>query len=104
MTLKPAHLTEEQRKILCAVALTGGAYWLFRTQPWRNGKLAVATANGAGRATGEATDAPGAGSPRAMTPGAKPPSGNSQAANGQRASGRQPAQHEPSGPPTSASP
>ncbi len=23
--------------VLCAVALTGGAYWLFRTQPWRNG-------------------------------------------------------------------
>src|SRR5262252_3467077 len=90
--------------ILCAVALTGGAYWLFRTQPWRNGKLAVATANGAGRATGEAIDAPGAGSPGAMTPGAKPPSGNGQAANGQRANGQQPAQHEPSGPPTSASP
>ena len=92
--------------ILCAVALTGGAYWLFRTQPWRNGngKLAVATANGAARATGEATDAPGAGSPGAITPGAKPPSGNGQAANGQRANGRQPAQHEPGGPPTSASP
>jgi len=86
--------------ILCAVALTGGAYWLFRTQPWRNGngKLAVATPNGAGRATGEATGGPGAGSPGAMTPGATPPGGNGQAANGQ------PAQHEPSGPPTSANP
>jgi len=86
--------------ILCAVALTGGAYWLFRTQPWRNGngKLAVATPNGAGRATGEATGGPGAGSPGAVTPGATPPGGNGQAANGQ------PAQHEPSGPPTSANP
>ena len=86
--------------ILCAVALTGGAYWLFRTQPGRygNGKLAVATPNGAGRATGEATGGPGAGSPGAMTPGATPPGGNGQAANGQ------PAQHEPSGPPTSANP
>jgi hypothetical protein len=87
--------------ILCAVALTGGAYWLFRTQPWHNGngKLAVATANGAGRATGEVSDAPGVGSLGAMTPGAQPPGGNGQAADGQ-----QPAQHEPSGPPTSASP
>jgi hypothetical protein len=92
--------------ILCALALTGGAYWLFRTQPWRNGngKLAVATANGASRATGEAASAPGAGSPGAMTPGARPPDGNGQAANGQRANGQQPAQHEPSGPPTSSSP
>src|SRR6516165_8585240 len=34
--------------VLCAVALTGGTYWLFRTQPWRNGngKLTAATANG----------------------------------------------------------
>jgi uncharacterized protein len=84
--------------ILCAVALTGGAYWLFRAQPWRNGngKLAVATAGGA---AGEATGAPGAGPTGAMALEAGPPGGNGQAPNGQ-----QPAQHEPSGPPTSASP
>jgi uncharacterized membrane protein YfcA len=95
--------------VLCAVALTGGAYWLFRTQPWRNGngKLAVATANGAGRATAEAAGSPGAGSPGATAPGAGPPGSNGQAADGQRANGQQhangqqPAQHEPSGPPTS---
>jgi hypothetical protein len=48
--------------ILCAVALTGGAYWLFRTQPWRsNGKLATAAANGSSRASanGHGTAPPG---------------------------------------------
>jgi len=68
--------------VLCAVALTGGAYWLFRTQPWRNGngKLAVAAANGAGSANGSR---------------AAPPGPNGQHANGQRAV----AEQEPTGPP-----
>jgi hypothetical protein len=68
--------------ILCAVALTGGAYWLFRTQPWRsNGKLATATANGSSRAgaNGSATALPGT---------------NGQHANGQHAV----AEQETSGP------
>src|SRR5262252_5646758 len=57
--------------VLCAVALTGGAYWLFRTQPWRNGngRLAAALANGSGRAS----------------PDGSAPPGNGQAANGQAA-------------------
>jgi hypothetical protein len=87
--------------VLCAVALTGGAYWLFRTQPWRNGKLAVADGNGAQRATAEAIDSRGSGSPGATAPRAGPPGGNGRAVNGQRGNGQQPAQHEPSGPPTS---
>jgi len=68
--------------VLCAVALTGGAYWLFRTQPWRNGngKLAVAAANGARSANGS---------------GAAPAGPNGQHANGQRAA----AEQEPAGPP-----
>src|SRR5215831_17447551 len=56
--------------VLCAVALTGGTYWLFRTQPWRNGKLAVASANGASSANAS---------------GAPPPGGNGQHPNGQHA-------------------
>ena len=78
--------------VLCALALTGGAYWLFRTQPWRNGKRALAIANGARGAA---------------APDAGPPDSNGQAGNGrraygqQRANGQQSAQHEPSGPPTS---
>jgi uncharacterized membrane protein YfcA len=32
--------------ILCIVALGGGAYWLFRAQPWRNGRQALAPADG----------------------------------------------------------
>src|SRR5215467_3712732 len=87
--------------VLCAVALTGGAYWLFRTQPWRNGKLAIAAVNGSGKAATDATDSRGPDAPGATAPGAGPPGGNGQAANGQRANGQQPAQHEPSGPPTS---
>jgi uncharacterized membrane protein YfcA len=89
--------------VLCAVALTAGAYWLFRAQPWRNGdgKLAVATANGAGGATVPATGSPGAGSPGATAPGAGPPGSNGQAGHGQRANGQQSAQHEGSGPHTS---
>src|SRR6516162_7976357 len=93
--------------VLCAVALTGGTYWLFRTQPWRNGKLAVADGNGAREATAEAIDSRGPGSPGATAPGAGPPGGIGHAGNGQRANGQQDAngqqsaRHEPSGPPTS---
>src|SRR5215470_12036038 len=60
--------------VLCAVALTGGTYWLFRTQPWRNGKLAVASANGASSANAS---------------GAPPPGGNGQHPNGQHAAAEQ---------------
>jgi uncharacterized protein len=93
--------------VLCAVALTGGAYWLFRTQPWRNGKLAVANGNGARWATAEAIGSRGPGSPGDTAPGAGPPGGNGQAANGRRANGQrhangqQSAEHESSGPPIS---
>jgi uncharacterized membrane protein YfcA len=31
---------------LCAVALAGGSYWLARAQPWRNGRQAIAPADG----------------------------------------------------------
>jgi uncharacterized membrane protein YfcA len=31
---------------LCIVALAGGGYWLARSQPWRNGRPALAPANG----------------------------------------------------------
>jgi hypothetical protein len=91
--------------ILCAVALTGGAYWLFRTQPWRNGKVAVAGANGAGGATTERRGSRGSGSPEATAPGDGPPGGNGHVANGRRGNGQQhvnghqPARHEPSDPP-----
>src|SRR5262249_40676576 len=57
--------------VLCAVALTGGTYWLFRTQPWRNGKLAVAPADQAGSAHGAAAARAG-GATRATRPGAPP--------------------------------
>ena len=32
--------------ILCIVALGGGGYWLLRAQPWRNGRQALAPADG----------------------------------------------------------
>jgi len=85
--------------VLCAVALTGGTYWLFRTRPWRNGKLAVANGNGTRGATAGAIDSRGSGSRGVTAPGAGPPGGSAHAANGQHANGQQPAQHEPSGPP-----
>jgi uncharacterized membrane protein YfcA len=93
--------------VLCAVALTGGAYWLFRTQPWRNGKLAVANGNAGRGATAGAMDSSGSGSPGATAPGAGPPGGNGYVGNGQRANGQQnangqqSAEHESSGPPIS---
>ncbi|HEV3068612.1 MAG TPA: sulfite exporter TauE/SafE family protein [Streptosporangiaceae bacterium] len=74
--------------ILCAVLLTAGAYWLFRTQPWRNGngngRAAVASASGAATANGS---------------GAAPPGSNGQHANGQ-ADGQHAAEHEASPPST----
>jgi len=72
--------------VLCAVALTGGAYWLFRTQPWRNGngKLTAATANGTGRASANGS-------------GAAPPGRNGQHANGQHAAAEREASPPPSG-------
>jgi uncharacterized membrane protein YfcA len=72
--------------ILCAVALTGGAYWLFRTRPWRNGngKLAAASSNGTRSMNGSGAAPP-------------PPSGQ---ANGQRPNGQHAAaEQEPSPPP-----
>jgi hypothetical protein len=69
--------------VLCAVALTAGAYWLFRTQPWRNGKLAFASANGSSRASANGSGAP-------------PPGLNGQHPNGQHAA----AEHQASGPPS----
>jgi hypothetical protein len=84
--------------VLCAVALTGGCYWLFRTQPWRNGngKLATATANGSSQVSANGS-------------GAAPPGTNGQHANGQHANGQHAngqnaaAEHEASGPPTTSS-
>jgi len=68
--------------ILCAIALGGGAFWLFRAQPWRNGngRLAAAAANRAGRLNGSAD-------------------GHATNGNGQHASGQRPAEQEASGPP-----
>jgi len=93
--------------VLCAVALTGGAYWLFRTQPWRNGKPAVANGNAPRGATAEAIGSRGPGSPGGTAPGAGPPGGNGQVPNGRRANGQQhgndqqSAEHESSSPPAS---
>src|SRR5690348_5328203 len=93
--------------VLCAVALTGGAYWLFRTQPWRNGKPGVANGNAPRGATAEAIGSRGPGSPGGTAPGAGPPGGNGQVPNGRRANGQQhgndqqSAEHESSSPPAS---
>ena len=38
--------------MLCAVALAAGAFWLIRTQPWRNGRSVTAPAAGQGTASG----------------------------------------------------
>jgi uncharacterized membrane protein YfcA len=70
--------------ILCAVLLAGAIYWLVRTKPWRNGWMAAATANGAGRANGS---------------GKAPPGANGQHADGQQATGQQAAAQEASPPP-----
>jgi uncharacterized membrane protein YfcA len=80
--------------ILCAVALAGGALWLYRIKPWRNGngRLAAATANGSGRAATAAAGAPG--SPGAGPPGSNGQHADGQHADGQHADGHQPAPHE----------
>jgi uncharacterized protein len=72
--------------VLCAVALTGGAYWLFRTQPWRNGngKLATAFANGPGRAGANGPGRAGANGSGAA-PATNGQQGNGLHANGQHA-------------------
>jgi uncharacterized membrane protein YfcA len=76
--------------VLCAVALTVGVYWLFRTQPWRNGngKPAAATANGAGQANANGS-------------AAAPPETGSHRANGQYANGQQAAAEQEASPPAS---
>jgi hypothetical protein len=82
--------------ILCAVALTAGVYWLFRTQPWRNGngKQAAATANGA-----ELADANGAELADANGSGAAPPGTGGHLANGEHANGQQAAAEQEASPP-----
>ena len=65
--------------ILCAVALGGGCYWLARTRPWTNGRLATAAA-AAGEGNGSR---PGAGSP----PGTDPPAGADSRVNGDSRAG-----------------
>ena len=74
--------------VLCAVALTAGAYWLFRTQPWRNGngKLATAIANGSSRAGANGSWGP---------PGSNGQHPNGQASNGQHAAAEQEASPPP---------
>ena len=63
--------------VLCAVALTGGVYWLARTQPGRNGngRLAAAAANGARRVNGSGPPrrAPTASTLTASRPSSKKP-------------------------------
>ena len=74
--------------VLCAVALTGGAYWLFRTQPWRNGngKLAFASANGSSRARANGSGA--------ALQGVNGQHANGQATNGQATDGQRAAAEE----------
>src|SRR4029077_16998043 len=67
--------------ILCAVALGGGCYWLARTRPWTNGRLATAAA-AAGEGNGSR---PGAGSP----PGTDPPARADSRAHGGSRGGRE---------------
>ena len=63
---------------LCAVALGGGCYWLARTRPWANGRLATAPTTGGGNGS-----RPGAG----PGPGADPPAGADSGANGDSRAG-----------------
>jgi hypothetical protein len=50
---------------LCAVALGGGCYWLARTRPWANGRLATATsAASGGNGSGPGADPPAGADPR----------------------------------------
>ena len=59
--------------ILCAVALGGGCYWLARTRPWTNGRLASRP----GRRRRATVPGPAAGS----GPGTDPPAGADSGAN-----------------------
>jgi len=59
--------------ILCAVALGGGCYWLARTRPWANGRLATAQATSGGNSSW-----PGG----ASGPGTGPPAGADSRGNG----------------------
>ena len=74
--------------VLCAVALTAGCYWLFRTQPWRNGngKLAFASANGSSRARANGSGA--------ALQGVNGQHANGQATNGQATDGQRAAAEE----------
>jgi hypothetical protein len=86
--------------VLCAVLLTGGSYWLFRTQPWRNGngKPAVATANGA---SGANANGSGAAPPGTSGQHASGQHANGQHADGQQANGQQAAAEQEASPPAS---
>jgi uncharacterized membrane protein YfcA len=86
--------------VLCAVLLTGGSYWLFRTQPWRNGngKPAVAIANGA---SGANANGSGAAPPGTSGQHASGQHANGQQANGQQANGQQAAAEQEASPPAS---
>ena len=78
--------------ILCAVLLTGGVYWLFRTQPWRNGNGKPAAANGAEQANANSSA------------GAAPPGTGGHHANGEHANSQQAATEPEASPPASGSP
>jgi hypothetical protein len=64
--------------ILCAVALGGGCYWLARTRPWANGRLATAQATSGGNSSW-----PGG----ASGPGTGPPAGADSRGNGDSRAG-----------------
>ena len=87
--------------VLCLVALAGGAYWLVRARPWRNGRLADVPAGGPPSFT--TAGAPGgmpqpAGRDRVRTAASRPappaaepgrgPASGSAAVSGQRAGGQ----------------
>jgi uncharacterized protein len=56
--------TTELGWILCVVALAGGAYWLIKVQPWRNGK---SQRGGAERAASPPPDRPAVGADASAT-------------------------------------
>jgi uncharacterized protein len=73
---------------LCAVALGGGCYWLVRTRPWANGRLATAPATGGGN---------GSRASAGSGPGADPPAGAGPRANGDSRAGPDPGANGDSG-------